>query len=55
MPLEIKELIIRTSVDRQNSSNAAASNETCATPSPQETDEVQANEVLQMIKNRNER
>ncbi len=55
MPLEIKELVIRTSVDNQNTSNATASNENCSTPSSNETDEIQANEVLQMIKNRNER
>jgi len=56
MPLEIRELVIRTSVDRQNNGPAtSAPNDSCATPSPAESNESQVNEVLQMIKDKNER
>ena len=58
MPLEIRELVIRTTVDRQNNSAAPATSSTdenCASPPASESNEVQASEVLEMIKNRNER
>ncbi len=56
MPVEIREFIIRTTVDKQNkTSNTGSSGEDCSTPSPTETGQVQANEVLKMIKNQNER
>lgn len=56
MPVEIKELIIRTTIDKQNEApNTGTSGKDCSTPSPTEDNQVQLNEVLNMIKNQNER
>ncbi|SHJ79155.1 DUF5908 family protein [Pseudozobellia thermophila] len=56
MPVEIKELIIRTTVDGQNKkSNTGAAEQSCSDPTPAETGQVQVDEVLKMIKNQNER
>ncbi|MEL6811946.1 MAG: DUF5908 family protein [Bacteroidota bacterium] len=56
MPVEIRELSVRASVDRQNTpaTQGTAAND-CSTPSPAESDQSQVNELVQMIKNRNER
>lgn len=56
MPFEVRELSIRATVDRQNTSTSgtAATND-CSTPAPAESNESQVNELMNMIKNRNER
>lgn len=56
MPIEIKELIIRTTIDNQNEPEGnSASSEDCSTPSSSESTQVQLDEILRMIKNKNER
>ncbi|WP_299222256.1 DUF5908 family protein [uncultured Aquimarina sp.] len=56
MPVEIKELIIRTTIDNQNEPERnSSSSEDCATPSPSESNQIQLDEVLRMMKNKNER
>ena len=56
MPIEIRELIIRTTVDKQNKkTEMPASGENCSAPSREESNQVRISEVLKMIKNQNER
>lgn len=56
MPVEIRELVIRTSVDSQNNSNSTSNtNQNCTTPSANENEQVRAGEILKMIQNQNER
>ncbi|WP_158596964.1 DUF5908 family protein [Aquimarina sp. BL5] len=56
MPVEIKVLIIRTTIDNQNEPEGNnSSSEDCSAPSPSESNQVQLDEVLRMIKNKNER
>jgi len=57
MPVEIKELIIRTTIDNQNEPEGrnSVSNEDCSAPSTSEVNQIQLDEVLRMMKNKNER
>jgi len=56
MPVEIRELRIRTTVDKQNKTpKKEASKEDCTESSPSEANQLQADEVLKMIRNQNER
>ncbi len=58
MPVEIKELIIRTTVDSQNSPSNASSNantDDCARSSSTENNQVQLDEIIKMMKSQNER
>ena len=56
MPVEIKELIIRTTVDTQNRpANSGQNSNDCASRGPSENDQVQIDEVLKMMRNKNER
>ncbi|WP_176328454.1 DUF5908 family protein [Arenibacter amylolyticus] len=56
MPVEIRELIIRTTVDKQNKKPSThVSGEDCTTPPSAQTNQVRVDEVLKLIKNKNER
>jgi len=55
-PVEIRELSVRANVDRQNSATSHSSSDNdCSAPAPAESDQSQVNELVNMIKNRNER